>query len=181
MTTRVTKDFTFLSSLHFDNRFMVNLYEMNASMIIETFDVQEQNVAVERMNYFITSVLEDCIFVNQEEKDAIQKYSEAGMKVVEVPEDPYDQILGLLLLNKCNAIMEDRVHVTDIIFGSKLSNLIKFELTSEMSINEYPGKFWWNDPSLSTVSKGKKKDKIVKLFDHNTTDWANLELTWTKK
>lgn len=181
MTTRVTKDFTFLSSLHFDNRFMVNLYEMNAGMIIDTFDVVEQNIAIERMNYFITTALEDCIFVNQDEKEAIAKYNEAGLKCVEVPEDPYDQILGLLILNKCNAIMEGRIHVSEIIFGSKLSNLIKFELTSEMSINEYPGKHWWNDSTLTTVTKNKKKDKIVKLFDQPTTNWADLELTWPKK
>lgn len=154
---------------------------MNTSMVVETFDMLDQNIAIERMTYFISHTLEDCIFVNQEDKEAIEKYNNAGMRVVEVPEDPYDQILGLLIINKCNAIMEGRLHLSDIVFGSKLSNLIKFELTSEMAINEYPGKHWWNDHTLSTTTKSRKKDKIVKLFDQNTPDWATLELTWTKK
>lgn len=179
MSTRITKDFTFLSSLHFQDKYMVNLYEMNASMIIETFDQVEQNIAIERMNYFLSDVLEGCIFIQDTELEAMEKYSNAGLKIVSVPEEPYDQIIGLLLLNKCNAIMENRIHLSDIIFGSKLSNLIKFDLSSEMAINEYPEKKWYNDSSLNTHSK-KKKDKIVKLFD-SKNDWADLELTWPKK
>lgn len=178
--TRVQKDFTFLSSIHFENKFLVNLYEMNASMIIETNDPREQNIAIERMSYFLSTVTEESIFVQDLEKDAISKYEQAGIKVCTVPEEPYDQILGLILLNKCNAVMEGRIHVSDIIFGSKLSNLIKFELTSDMAINEYPGKYWWNHASLSTQNPTKKKDKIVKLFDEQI-DWADLELTWKAK
>ena len=75
--------------------------------------------------------------------------------------------------------MEGRIHMSDIVFGSKLSNLIKFNLSSEMAINEYPEKKWYNDSSLNTHSK-KKKDKIVKLFD-SKNDWADLELIWPKK
>jgi hypothetical protein len=178
--TRVTKDFTFLSSIHFEGKFMVNLYEMNASMLIDTNDPREQNVAIERMNYFLSSIVEECIFVQDTEKEAIEKYENAGIRVAQVPEEPYDQILGLILLNKCNAVMEDRIQVTDIIFGSKLSNLIKFELTTDMAINEYPGNHWWNNSSPSTQPKTKKKDKIVKLFD-DKIEWADLELTWKVK
>lgn len=179
MSIRIQKDFTFLSSLHFESKFMVNLYEMNAGMIIETFSQEEQHIALERMNYFLTNVLEGCIFVQDKEQEAIEKYSNAGLQICTVPEEPYDQILGLILVNKCNAIMENKVHLSDIIFGSKLSNLIKFDISSEMAINEYPGKHWWNNSSCVTHTK-KKKDKIVKLFDTNN-DWEELGLSWPKK
>lgn len=181
MNTRVSKDYTFLSSIHFDNRFMVNLYEMNISMVIQTFDMLEQNIAIERVNYFISTILEESIFINNKEVEFIEKYNNAGLRCCLIPEDPFDQIIGLILMNKCNAIMEDRIHITDMIFGSKLSNLIKFELTSEMAINEYPGKYWWNDNTMSTASKPKKKDKIINLFDNKDNDWANLELIFIKK
>ena len=92
MSTRITKDFTFLSSLHFQDRFMVNLYELNASMEIETFDQTEQNIAIERINYFLTDTLESCIFIQDTELEAMEKYSNAGLKIISVPEEPYDQI-----------------------------------------------------------------------------------------
>jgi len=177
MTSRILKDFTFLSAIHFEGKFMVNLYEMSTHMEINTLDAREQNVAVERVSHFLSNVLETCIFVCENEKEAISKYREAGMYVCVIPEEPYDQIIGLILLNKCNAIMEDRVIMTDIVFGSKLSNLIKFELTNDMAAEEFQGKYWYNDPSCCISMKTGKKDKIVKLFDHKD-DWVDLNLTW---
>lgn len=177
MTSKIIKDFTFLSAIHFEGKFMVNLYEMSAHMSINTTDAREQNIAVERTSHFLSNVLENCIFVCDKEKEAIAKYTEAGVQVCVIPEEPYDQIIGLILINKCNAIMEDRIVVTDIIFGSKLSNLIKFELTDEMAAEEFTGKFWYNNSSLCLENKKSKKDKIVKLFEQKN-DWADLELTW---
>lgn len=178
MTAKVYKDFTFLSSVHFEGKFMVNLYELSASMSVITEDVREQNIAIERMNYFLGSHIEDCIFVNEKETEAIEKYNNAGIKVALTPEDPYDQIVGLILLNKCNAIMEDRMVVNSILFGSKLSNLIKFQISDEEAAAEYPGKHWWNSAALTMQNK-KKKDKIVSLFEKD--NWVELDLTWKEK
>jgi len=181
MSSKIQKEYTFLTAIHFEGKFMVNLYEMNTVMSINTEDPREQNIAVERINHFLGLVIEDCIFVCEKEKEAIEKYSSAGMKVCTIPEEPYDQIIGLILLNKCNAIMENRLTMTDIVFGSKLSNLIKFELSSEAAELEFTGKKWYNDPSLMICDKKTKKDKIVNLFDHSTDTWADLELTWKAK
>jgi hypothetical protein len=103
------------------------------------------------------------------------------MKVCTIPEEPYDQIIGLILMNKCNAIMENKIVMTDIVFGSKLSNLIKFELAAETAQAEFNGNHWWNLPTLCTETKKTKKDKIVNLHDHKSDDWAELELTWSKE
>ncbi len=166
MNIKIAKDFTFLAAIHFENRFMVNLYEMNAKMEVQTEDGRQQNVAIERMNYFLSNYIEDCIFVHDVEKDAIEKYTAAGLKVCTIPQEPFDQIVGMILLNKCNAIMEGRIILTDIVFGSKLSNLIKFDIEYEIAKLEYPGKYWYNDSALNVKNKGKK-DKIISLFDHS--------------
>lgn len=169
-----------MAAVHFNGKYMVNFYEMGASMTINTLDAPDQNTAVERITHFIGTVIEDCIFVCDKEKDAIDKYTKAGMRVCAIPEEPYDQIVGLILMNKCNAIMENRIVMTDIVFGSKLSNLIRFELSNETAEAEFSGDQWWNLPTTCIVSK-KKKEKIVNLFDHKCDDWAELELTWKSK
>jgi len=181
MSSKIQKEFTFMTAVHFNGKYMVNLYEMNAIMNINTLDSNDQNIAVERITHFIGSVIEDCIFVCDKEKEAIDKYTKAGIKVCTIPEEPYDQIVGLIIMNKCNAIMEDRIIMTDIVFGSKLSNLIKFELSNETAEAEFDGKHWWNIPSMCTQLSKNKKEKIVNLFDHKFEDWAELELTWTEK
>ena len=180
MLTRIQKEFTFQTAVHFEGSFMVNFYEMLALIDVETLDPKEQNVAIERMTFFLSQQIENVIFVNEKEVEAIKKYREAGIKVAEVPDEPYDQIVGLVLINKCNSIMEGRLYVNEIIFGSKLSNLIKFSISGESAEAEFPGKFWYNDNSPN-VSAKNKKDKIVKLFDDHQTSWKELELTWKAK
>jgi hypothetical protein len=181
MSNKIQKEFTFMTAVHFNGKYMVNLYEMNAIMIIESLDSDNQNIAIERISHFIGSTIEDVIFICDKEKEAIEKYKNAGMKVCTIPEEPYDQIIGLILMNKCNAIMENKIVMTDIVFGSKLSNLIKFELTAETAQAEFNGNHWWNLPTLCTETKKTKKDKIVNLHDHKSDDWAELELTWSKE
>lgn len=180
MLTRIQKDFTFQTAVHFEGSFMVNFYEMLALIDVETLDPKEQHVAIERMTYFLNQQIENVIFVDEKETDAIQKYRAAGIKVAEIPDEPYDQIVGLVLINKCNSIMEGRLYVSEIVFGSKLSNLIKFNISGESAEAEFPGKFWYNDTSPNVLSK-TKKDKIVKLFDEHQTSWKDLELTWKAK
>lgn len=175
MNIQIEKDFTFLAAIHFTKKFMLNLYELNAKMEVLTENVREQNIAIERMNYFLGTYIEDAIFIQDIEKEAIQNYNTAGIKTCVVPEEPYDQIIGMILINKCNAIMEDRIVINDITFGSKLSALIKFNINGEVAKLEYPETSWYNKSTLSVVDKGKK-DKIVNLFDKNT--WAELGLTW---
>lgn len=171
-----------MAAVHFNGKYMVNLYEMSASMTINTLDAPDQNTAVERITHFMGSVIEDCIFVCETEKEAIDKYTKAGMRVCTIPEEPYDQIVGLILINKCNAIMENRIVMTDVTLGSKLSNLIRFELSNETAEAEFNGDHWWNIPTTCITSKKKKeKDKIVNLFDHKCDDWVELELTWKSK
>jgi hypothetical protein len=71
--------------------------------------------------------------------------------------------------------MEGRIVVNEIVFGSKLSNLIKFNISGELAKLEYSEDNWYNKSSLSFTDKNKK-EKIVTLFDKN--NWAQLELTW---
>ncbi len=175
MNIQIEKDFTFLTAIHFEEQYMVNLYELKAKMEVCTEDALEQNIAIERMTYFLSSHIENIIFVKDTEKDAILNYTNAGMKVCVIPEEPYDQIVGMLLINKCNAIMEGRIVVTEMTFGSKLSNLIKFTISGEIAKLEYPEDVWYNKHTLA-ISDKNKKEKIVTLFDKN--NWAELNLTW---
>ena len=178
INAEIEKDFTFLTSIHFEDKFFVNLYEMKAYMQILTENAIEQNIAIERLNYFLGEYIDSAVLVKESEEDAISKYRAAGLKICTTPEEPFDQIVGMILINKCNAIMEGRIVMSDITFGSKLSNLIKFNIDHETAAAEFAGKYWYNKPTLSLHNK-TKKDKIVNLFEQN--DWKDVGLTWKEK
>lgn len=182
MSTRIEKDFFFQAAVRFEENFYINLYDFTLSMLVETENIREQNIAIERLDYFIHSVLENSVFVCKQETKAIDAYEKAGIKVCTTPEEPYDQIISFIILLKLNAIMENKLYITDMIFGSKLSDGIKFSVVPEIASNIFKEDAWYNSPcsNIKSIEKTtKSKDKVVKLFQYN--DWADIGLSWKEK
>ena len=153
-------------------------------MEVETESIREQNVAMERIKYFLNDCLENSIFVQDTEHKIIEKYSSCGFKVCTVPEEPYDQIVTILLLTKLNSITEGRLVITDITLGSRISDQVKFscDIESPRGPLEMPG--WWTDSGTSIadpIKTSTRKDKIVKIFKLPTVDWAEYNLSWKEK
>ena len=184
MTTRIERDFSFQAGVYFQEEFLMNVYTISLYMDVETESIREQNVAMERIKYFLNDCLENSIFVQDTEHKIIEKYNSCGFKVCTVPEEPYDQIITILLLTKLNSITEGRLVITDITLGSRISDQVKFsyDIESPRGPLEVPG--WWTDNGTSIsdpVKKSVRKDKIVKLFKTQSTDWAEYNLIWKEK
>jgi len=184
LTTRIERDFSFQAGVYFQEEFLMNVYSISLYMDVETESIREQNVAMERIKYFLNDCLENSIFVQDTEHKIIEKYNSCGFKVCTVPEEPYDQIITILLLTKLNSITEGRLVITDITLGSRISDQVKFsyDIESPRGPLEVPG--WWTDIGTSIsdpVKKSVRKDKIVKLFKTQSTDWAEYNLIWKEK
>jgi len=175
---KIQKDYVFECAIHFEDKFMINFYETTLFMEVVTDNQYEQNIAIERINYYISNIIDNSIFVNEEDKKVITNYENAGIRVISLPEDPYDQIIGLLLMLKLNAIMENKIVINEIMFQSKLTAGIKFHTFIEET-EDYLGKHWWTDKSPSYKIPSNKKEKVVKLFDEDT--WTSLGLTWKER
>lgn len=178
MTTRIEKDYKFNSAVHFDEKFLMNTYELTLSMVVETESVREQNIAMERLEYFITQVIDSCVFIDSKEVESIENYKKAKIKVSILPEEPYDQIIGMILLLKLNSVLENRLIVTDLNICSRLSDDVRFNIIAEVAETIFSGEYWWCNNSTTTFDLPKlneKKSKVVKLFDD---EWTNLGLSW---
>ena len=184
MTTRIERDFSFQAGVYFKDEFLMNVYNISVYMDVETESIREQNVAMERIKYFLNDCLENSIFVQDTEHKTIEKYTTCGFKVCTVPEEPYDQIITIMLLTKLNSITEGRLVITDITLGSRISDQVKFscDIDNPRGPFEEPG--WWLDTGTSIsdpIKTSVKKDKIVKLFKTVPTDWAEFNLVWKEK
>lgn len=180
MTTRILREFAFQAGVYFEDAFSMNMYSLSICMDVETDSIREQNIAMERIKYFLAESLESSIFVNQAETKLIEKYTTCGFKVCTLPNDPYDQIVTIMLLVKLNAIAEGRLIVTDITLGSQLSDEVNFMYDLDSPLGPFEELGWWVDPNpiISDIVKTNKKDKIVKLFNPNTSAWAEIDLLW---
>jgi hypothetical protein len=183
VTTRVERDFDFEAGIHFNDTFYVNSYIITLSMLVETESIKEQNIALDRIIHFLGAVLHSSLFVHQEDTAAIEKYKNAGMRVCTLPEEPYDQIISMVLLVKLNAITEGRMVTTDLTLSSNLSEGVRFCTVAEIAENmiDNSPELWWNASTLCVehCSKEEGDDKVVKLFGQ--TGWAEVGLEWKQK
>lgn len=183
MTISISRDFEFQAGIYFQGSFTMNFYDLTVYMDVNTESIREQNVAMERIKYFLNTCLENGIFIQDNENKVIEKYQSAGFKVSTLPEEPYDQIIALLLLVKLNAITEKKLIITDVVLGSRLSDNVKFSCDLESPLGPFSDSGWWSCSNANTTDLNKvaKKDKIVKLIKHQMHDWEHVDLDWDEQ
>lgn len=181
MSTKIQSDFVFQAGIHYQNDFVLNIYSISVIIYVDMECPKEQHIAMERMKHFFSTCLENSVFVNKIETDAIKKYIQANIKVCTLPNDPYDQTVAQALLLKLNSITEGRFVITELILSSKMSEGIKFFSNIE-DVDDDFSKFhgWWfnSNTSISDLNKINKKEKIVQL--QKPSDW-DTDLMWEIK
>lgn len=179
MNTRIETDFNFLASLHFEDAFYVNAYDITLSMLVETDSIHEQNVAMNRAEHFLKNIIQNSILMNARLEDETIRYRAAGLRICHLPEEPFDQIVAMVLLLKLNAIMENRLKITDMVINSAMSDGVRFSIVAESAENSLSGNYWWNSPCLSINNfndLGIDHTKVIRLF--NNDEWLGLGLAF---
>lgn len=184
MNSKISKKFYLDACIHKDGTFLVNPYELELSMNVKTEDFSEQNIALGRVCYLIDEAFDSCVFVDLLDIAAIENYKKAGIKVCSIPEGPYDQIVGLILMSKINAVTEHKLIVEEIQITSKSCDSLCFYISIDNSMGYDSPEYWWNQNSLSITDrnmKSSKKEKIVELNRGSIKDWDEIGLSWKPK
>ena len=100
MSARIQRNFIFQAGAYFEGRFYMNMYDVDVFFSVETSSIREQNIALDRMKFFLAETLSNSIFIQNTEESTIEKYLLADLKVCTLPEEPYDQIIGIMLMCK---------------------------------------------------------------------------------
>lgn len=182
MSTKVQRDFVFQAGVHYRNKMLMNIYTFNMTFYVETNCPEEQNIAMDRIKYFVYDCLEHSIFVHDVETDVIEKYVAAGLNVCTLPNVPYDQIVMSALMLKFNSITEGRFSITDMILSSKMSDGVRF-FGDETTIDDcFKKQGWYHEPNTNMSDykrKIGKNGKVVKLVV-NSFDW-DKSLHWIER
>lgn len=180
MSARIQRSFVFQAGTYFEGKFYMNMYDVEVYFSVETSSIREQNIALDRIKFFLAETLANSIFIQDNEEQTIEKYLLADLKVCTLPDEPYDQIIGIMLMTKLNAIAEGRLLVTDISITSELSDGVTVSHSFDENMGPFADEGWWNDSSnriSGTTSTTKKSTKIVKLTKPSV-DWADVFLAW---
>jgi hypothetical protein len=182
MTARISRNFEFMAGVTFDNEFYMNSYDVTTTFTVETDSIEEQNIALERIKYLLNEALEHSVFLRDTDTEGFDRFTDAGIKVCTLPEDPYDQIIGIMLLVKMNAISEGRLVASDIEITSRMSDGVYCMHSIEENIGPFNNKGWWNDttPKINSIAPKSRGKKVVKLTK-TPSAWDELSLGWVTK
>lgn len=182
MSTKIQRDFAFQAGVHYENKLLMNMYSLCLTIYVNVECDKEQNIAMERIKHLLYECLENSIFVNEKDKPAIDKYTDANIKVCTLPDNPYDQIVMQALLLKLNSITENRFVISEVVLSSKMSDGVRFfsDIDDTDPLFTQTDSWWFNsNTSISMLNKTNKKEKIVKLHS-NPNDWEQC-LLWDNK
>ena len=177
MNVRLRHTVSFTAGVYYGGEMRMNHYTATLVMTTNSTDAVHHNIAFERIKYFVYGQLDSTIFINQAHHDQCEKFAQAGLTVTTMPGEPVDQLIGLMLYYKLNAIMEDRIVIDETEISSVLGeNMIYLHSDNEHTdIGVLPE--WWTscDPSHSDFAL-INKDKILTM--HANTAWRELDLLW---
>lgn len=178
MNVRLQYDLDFLAGVYYEDQLQMNRYTVSLNLLTTTRDSASTNIALDRAKAFVHGALESSVFINQANQQRAEMMQLMGVNVTTLPEEPVDQIIGMMLYYKLNAIMEGRMAVTRLDLMSLLGDSVWYQHDAD---EDSPGPFraegWWHEASVqhNTVDLGDAKDNVVKVMPNA---WVEYGLTW---
>ena len=177
MNVRLKDELFFTAGVYYNDQLLMNNYQVCVNMITNSSDGGYVNVARDRMLWFLRGALQSSIFIKDDNQKKWEDFTQVGLTVTTFPEEPVDQIVGLMLYCKLNAIMEKHITVTDIEISSEIGDGCWYPHSQLESVGPFDKDGWWNSSDPTQANRPANKNKrVVKLY--NSTNWHDLELSW---
>ena len=103
-----------------------------------------------------------------------------GARLMAMPEEPVDQIIGIMLYLKLNAMMENRMVVTAVEISSTQGDGMWYRHDAGENVGPHFGQDgWWVDPRPNwSGAVLKKHGKVVNL--DRQPEWSDYDLDWSR-
>lgn len=156
---------------------MVNHYTLETNLLTVSDDGTQQNTAYERLKCWMYRIANDSILIHDQDPQLVA-FAATGSRLLTLPDEPVDQNLGIMLYLKLNAIMENRMVITDVeIWSTQGDEASYLHSVGENIGNYFSQDGWWVDakPTWTTV-KGREQGKVVSL--DRPPEWTDFNLGW---
>jgi hypothetical protein len=177
MNVRLQYDLKFLAGVYYDDRLQINSYDVSMNLLTKTKDAASTNIAMERLKAFVFDTLNSTVFINQTNMERAEFLQMMGANVTTLPEEPVDQIVGMMLYYKLNAVMEDRMVITALDIASELGDGVWYQHDEDDSAGPFAKDGWWHQSSIQhdTIEPEQPADNVVKVI---STGWYEMGLDW---
>ena len=177
MNARISTDLHFTAGVYYNGVMQMNSYILELWMMTRTTDPESHNIAFERIKYFVYNCLDSSILIGSEYQEQCENFVRAGLRITTMPADPVDQLVGIMLYYKLNAVMEGRITIAETEISSVIGDAMVY-LHNEIESPEIENQpAWWTLPGLEQCDGDLlDTDKVVEM--PNAQAWRELELAW---
>ena len=177
MNVRLQYDLEFLAGIYYEDQLQMNRYTVSLNLLTKSKDSASTNIALDRVKAFVHGALESTVFINQANMERAEFMQMMGIRVTTLPEEPVDQIIGMMLYYKLNAIMEDRMTVTALDVSSTLGDSVWYQHDEEDIAGPFATDGWWYRASMQheSIECDPEPGNVVKVM---STGWYELNLEW---
>lgn len=177
MNVRLQYTIPFTAGVHYNDRMIMNNYLLRVYLVTNVVEAELTNVAFERLKYFISEEMESTVFVNSMCLEVAKRYIDAGIRITTLPNEPVDQVVGLMLFHKLNAIMEDRISVLETELSSSLGDHMVYLHSEIENTQDIEIPTWWTSPDLTHCDlEFSNGDNVYSI--PSTTTWRDIDMAW---
>jgi len=177
MNVRLIKTWHWQSGLVYKDTFYINTYTATCHMHTTSMYDHDHDTAYGRMDYWFQDVMQDSVMISAD-SSAAKAYAATGQRLLLFPDQPVDQLVGIMLSLKLNAISEGRLIVTDVDISSVHGADMIYQHNQAEAVGPLAESGWWQDPRpiWNHASISTRGSKVVSL--NRAADWHSLDLDW---
>jgi predicted Fe-Mo cluster-binding NifX family protein len=113
----------------------------------------------------VEEYLVDAVFIKDtDDQEQIALLKAAGIKVIALPEEPVDQIIGMMLYSKLSAVMEGCMLIRSIMLSSTAGDNVIYEHDAQESVAPFDQPGWWNEPLNRICEMQNLNSRLMKLY-----------------
>jgi hypothetical protein len=180
MNVRLQYDLEMLAGIWYEEQLQLNVYNVSLNLLTLSRDQKYINVAMERLRCFVHSELANAVYINSKYNEQATLFAMMGINIVTLPEEPVDQIIGMMLYCKLNAIMENVMQITQINIASTLGDDVWYMHDEEDALGPFAADNWWHQANTAhdDLELEELPQNVVRVRD---TGWPEYGLMWPER
>ena len=177
MNVRLSGTWQWQSGIVYKDYFYINTYTAKIYMHTTSMSGSDHDVAHGRMEYWFHEVMQDAVLINADSAN-VKAYAATGQRLLLFPDQPVDQLVGIMLCLKLNAITEGRMIITDVDLSSVHGADMQYHHNHSEAVGPLGAAGWWQDnrPIWNHAASHTRGSKVVSL--NRAADWHSLDLDW---
>lgn len=181
MNVKLEWNSDFLGICAYNTQIYPNKFYLNLELVTATEDLNQQNIAFERLKLMVGEVFAYGLFINHDNPLVATLSKIHADKLVILPEVAFDQVIGIALYCKLNAIMESRMRCSQVRISSEFGDRVWYQYQTGEELGPFavatpkatrgrkPTQPWWHRPDLFTFDTA---DAV------QAWNWQDFDLGW---